>query len=129
MRFESRPAAYYTEEGQTVESGEHAVFAVDPRQGNDSALLAVFDNPRSPAELAAFLNWAYDKYLRDAPMEPAADTCPHGRSRGWCGDPACIPFNAGLQPATETRISPGGSRHAEQSAYERGFGSKPIGVP
>lgn len=25
-----------------------------------------------------------------------SDTCPHGHSRGYCGNPACIPFNAGL---------------------------------
>lgn len=81
MRFESRallvraPGA-----GQTEPSGEHAVFAVDPRQGNDSALLAVFDNPRSPAELAAFLNWAYDKYLREAPMEAATDPVSPGEA-------------------------------------------------
>lgn len=69
---------------------EYGVYAVDPRQGNDAALLAVFDNPRSSQELARFLNWAYDLYLRDAPMEAA----------------------------TETRISPGGSRPAEQSLPE-----------
>jgi hypothetical protein len=93
MRFESIPLTRSVGDGLNVEpTGEHALYAVDPRQGNDSALLAVFDNPRSPRELASFLNWAYDAYLRDgAPMEPA----------------------------TETRISPGGSRHAEQSAYER----------
>lgn len=73
---------------------EHMLYAVDPLAGNDSALLAVFDNPRSPAELAAFLNWAYDKYLHEAPMKAA----------------------------TETRITPGG--YAQQSAYDRSFGSK-----
>ena len=83
MKFEVRPLmARAPGAGQREETGEHAVFAVDPRQGNDSALLAVFDNPRSSQELARFLNWAYDKYLREAPMEAA----------------------------TEARISPGGLR-------------------
>lgn len=26
-----------------------------------------------------------------------SDTCPHGNSRGFCGNPACIPFNAGTE--------------------------------
>lgn len=56
-----------------VQRTEHAVFAVDPRQGNDSALLAVFDNPRSSQELAAFFSYWYDEYLNHAPMEASAD--------------------------------------------------------
>jgi hypothetical protein len=88
MKFEVRPLmARAPGGGQREETGEHAIFAVDPRQGNDAALLAVFDNPRSSQELARFLNWAYDKYLREAPMEAA----------------------------TETRISPGGARPAESN--------------
>lgn len=67
MKFETRElAAHFTQV-------EHGLYAIDPRQGNDAALLAVFDNPRSPAELARFLTWMYDQYLHAAPMEPATD--------------------------------------------------------
>lgn len=30
-----------------------------------------------------------------------SDTCPHGHSRGFCGDPACIPFNAGIEKGSK----------------------------
>lgn len=30
-------------------------------------------------------------------MSKDRGVCPHGHSKGWCGDPACIPFNAGLR--------------------------------
>ncbi len=37
---------------------DYGVYAVDPRQGNDAALLAVFDNAESAARLARlFTSW------------------------------------------------------------------------
>lgn len=51
-------------------NNEYAVYAVDPRAGNDAALLAVFNNQFSAERLRDFLAWAYDKYLHEAPMEP-----------------------------------------------------------
>lgn len=63
LKFESRPLVSYSR------STECGLFVIDPTQGNDAALLAVFDNGRSPAELAGFLNWMYDAYLRTAPMQ------------------------------------------------------------
>lgn len=79
---------------------EHGVLAVDPRQGNDSALLAVFDNPRSAEELARFLTWMYDQYLHHAPMESSL-----GEVRRV---PGASPRFMAAEAATETRISPGG---------------------
>lgn len=51
----------------TLEEPDHCVYAVDPKQGNDAALLAVFNNPRSAERLAAFLNWAYSQFTHASP--------------------------------------------------------------
>jgi hypothetical protein len=50
---------------------EWGLYVVDGGFGNDAGLLTVFDNPATPKELAGFFNWAYDQYLRSAPMQPA----------------------------------------------------------
>lgn len=67
MRFEAQVLVPAVDAVFTTPD-EFGVYAVDPLQGNDAALLAVFDNAKSPQELATFLNWMYDQYMHAAPM-------------------------------------------------------------
>jgi hypothetical protein len=83
MWFERREHVQYADG-----SSEHGLWAVDPHQGNDAALLAVFDNPHSPTELARFLNWSYEQYIRGTPMRPTfvAETLTGEQNSGDVGE-------------------------------------------
>lgn len=65
MHFEVRDVMDHA-----LPTGEHAVFAVSPRHGNDAALLAVFDHRGAADELALILNFAAQHQKAFAPGSP-----------------------------------------------------------
>lgn len=55
LKFEARATGPMTIDGEPF-GGEHGVYAISSKGGNDVALLAVFGAPEAAAELAQFFN-------------------------------------------------------------------------